>query len=190
MELSDFFSGWHPLLRTLVLGICAYGALILMVRISGKRTLSALNAFDFIVTVAIGSVLAAILVQPDVDLLQGILALALLPVLQLVLTWVSVRSPTVQKAARSEPTMLCYQGKVLREALKKERMTENELLQALRLQGYSDPEEVFAAILETNGSVSVMGSSPDEQRPGALAPLDRKLRLTDDERSPEESERR
>jgi uncharacterized membrane protein YcaP (DUF421 family) len=171
MDTSDFFSGWHPLLRTLVLGVSAYGALILMLRLSGKRTLAAMNAFDLVVTFAIGSTLASILVSQNVALAQGLLALALLLILQFIVSLASIHSTQVQKTSRSEPRMLCYQGKVLPEALRKERMTEGELLQALREHGYAGPEAVLAAVLETNGKVSVIGSprdGPDHVAPGRI----------------------
>ena len=86
-----FFDGWQPLLRTLVFGALAYVVLITLLRVSGKRTLSKMNAFDFVVTVALGSTLATILLSKDVTLAQGSVALALLIGLQFLVTWSSVR---------------------------------------------------------------------------------------------------
>jgi len=99
-----FFNGWEPLLRTVLVGTCAYLALVVLLRISGKRTLSKMNAFDLIVTVALGSTLASVLTSKDVALLQGIAALALLILLQLVITSLSVRSQAVQGWVKSEPS--------------------------------------------------------------------------------------
>jgi uncharacterized membrane protein YcaP (DUF421 family) len=61
-----FFETWSGLARVLVAGICAYAALVLMLRVSGKRTFSKMNAFDFIVTVALGSTLSGVLLSKDV----------------------------------------------------------------------------------------------------------------------------
>jgi uncharacterized membrane protein YcaP (DUF421 family) len=72
------FGGWQPLLRTLVVGALAYLVLVSLLRLSGKRTLAKMNAFDFVVTVALGSTLATILLSKSVTLAQGSLALALL----------------------------------------------------------------------------------------------------------------
>ncbi|GGF76199.1 hypothetical protein GCM10011402_31190 [Paracoccus acridae] len=82
MSEPIFFDSWQGLLRVLVVGIAAYAALILMLRGSGKRTLSKMNAFDLIVTVALGSTLATVLLSNSVPLLEGILGLALLVYLQ------------------------------------------------------------------------------------------------------------
>lgn len=76
------FGGWEGLVRTAVVGVCAYVALIVLLRASGKRTLSKMNAFDLIVTVALGSVMATVLLSKDTALAQGILAFALLISLQ------------------------------------------------------------------------------------------------------------
>ena len=86
-----FFNGWFTLLRTAVVGILAYAALVLFLRFSGKRTLAKMNAFDLVVTVSLGSTLATIALSADVALAQGLLALALLIALQFVMTWSSVR---------------------------------------------------------------------------------------------------
>ena len=73
-----YFNGWESLLRTLVVGVLAYVSLVVFLRISGKRTLSKMNAFDLIVTVALGSTLATVLLSKDVALAEGALAFALL----------------------------------------------------------------------------------------------------------------
>jgi len=77
-----FFSGLDGVWRTLVVGTCAYAALVLILRISGKRTLSKMNAFDLVVTVALGSTLATILLSSDVAPAEGVTAFVLLAGLQ------------------------------------------------------------------------------------------------------------
>lgn len=72
------FDGWYGLLRVLVVGVSAYVRLVALLRLTGKRTLSKMNAFDLIVTVALGSTLATVLLSGDVALAEGMLALALL----------------------------------------------------------------------------------------------------------------
>ena len=91
------FPGWDSLLRALVVGVLAYVALVLALRIAGKRTLSKLNAFDLVVTVALGSILATVLLSSEVSLARGILAFALLILLQFMVTWSSVRIPWIRK---------------------------------------------------------------------------------------------
>ncbi len=112
------------LVRTLVVGLLAYAALVVMVRVSGKRTLSQLNAFDLIVTVALGSTLATILLSNDTSLAQGLVAFAILAVAQLAITWGSLRSERLARAVKSEPTALVYRGRILREQMDRERVLE------------------------------------------------------------------
>ena len=73
-----FFHNWEEIVRILVVGPLAYAALILMLRVSGKRTLSKMNAFDLVVSVALGSLLATILLSKDVSLAEGIAAFSML----------------------------------------------------------------------------------------------------------------
>ena len=77
-----FFDDWFGLLRVMVVGVAAYAALVALLRASGKRTLAKLNAFDFVVTVALGSTLATVLLSKDVALAEGLRAFALLTGLQ------------------------------------------------------------------------------------------------------------
>ena len=89
--LKMFFQNWTGLLRTVIVGVMAYLALVTLLRVTGKRTLSKMNAFDLIVTVALGSVLATILLSKDVPLAEGVVAFGLLVSMQYIITWLSVR---------------------------------------------------------------------------------------------------
>ena len=122
-----FFNSWQSLFRTLVVGVLAYVALVFFLRISGKRTLSKLNAFDLVVTVTLGSTLATVLLSRDVSLADGVLALALLVGLQFVVTWSSMRARWIRKLVTGEPHMLLYRGDYVRSALYRARVTEDSI---------------------------------------------------------------
>jgi uncharacterized membrane protein YcaP (DUF421 family) len=151
-----FFSGWDSLLRTLMVGVLAYVALLVFLRISGKRTLSKMNAFDLVVTVALGSTLATILLAKEVALAEGMLAFALLIGLQFVVSWSSVRARWVRQLVTGEPLMLLHHGKFLPAALVKARVTEDEVRAAIRSNGLDSLERVHSVVLETDGSFSVV----------------------------------
>lgn len=142
--------------RTLLFGTVAYVALVLMLRLTGKRTLSKMNAFDLVVTVALGSTLAAVLLDSSVPLVDGLVALGLLVALQFVITWASVRSGAVRKVVKSEPTLLAMDGDYLRAAMRRERVTQDEIDAALRSEGFDDLASVRCVVLETNGKLSVI----------------------------------
>lgn len=151
-----FFESWASLGRVAVNGALAYVGLVLLLRVSGKRTLSKLNAFDLVVTVALGSTLATVLLSREVPLLNGLLAFALLIFAQFAITWVSTRSHGFRNVITSRPRLLVFQGEILDDALRQERLTEAEIQAAVRGSGMSTLAEVGAVILESDASLHVL----------------------------------
>lgn len=160
------FDSWTEIGRLLLVGSLAYVGLVAMLRISGNRTLSKMNAFDFIVTVALGSILATILLSRDVALIEGLAAFALLIFLQFAVTWLSVRSPRFHRLVTSEPRLLLHNGEFLRGQMTAARVTEGEIRAALRESGVSETKAATAVVLETDGSISVI-VGPEVDRPGS-----------------------
>lgn len=151
-----WFDSWSGLGRVLIVGTLAYLALILVLRISGKRTLSKFNAFDLVVTVALGSTLATVLLSKDVALAEGLLALVLLVSLQYGIAWLSVRSERIQSLVKSEPTLLMHEGRFLDGAMRRQRVSREEVLAALREHGVASPGHIIGVVLETDGTISVI----------------------------------
>lgn len=151
---SMLFQNWSGIFRTILVGILAYVSLVLFLRISGNRTLAKLNAFDLVVTVALGSTLSATLLQESIALVEGAVALGLLVFMQFLVTFVSVRSPSFAKAVRSQPTLLAHDGSFCDEAMKRERVTQEEALSAVRSAGGRDIRSVKYLVLESDGTIS------------------------------------
>ena len=158
------FSQWEDLVRVFVSALAGYVALVVLLRSSGKRTLSKMNAFDFVVTIAFGSVLAAIALNKTVSIAEGVTALAFFVGIQYVVTWLSVRSERFQAVIKGSPTLLFYGGDFLRDALRRTRVTEEEVLSAIRRSGAMTPAEVGAVVLETEGTLTVMADLGDERQ--------------------------
>lgn len=154
-----FFESWTGLGRVLVVVPIAYFVLIVMLRVSGKRTLSKMNAFDLVVTIALGSTFATVLISRSVPLVEGIMALGLLIFLQYAMTWLSVRSTRVEALIKSEPTLLMRNGAFLEEAMRRQRVTRAEVISALREEGNEDIDTVSTVVLETDGTMSVVRKS-------------------------------
>ncbi len=154
-----FFRDWEDIWRTLIVGSMAYVALIALLRISGKRTLSKMNSFDLVVTVTLGSTLASLLVSKDIPLAEGVTALALLITLQFVVAWSSVRWKWFSAMVKSQPALVLYRGAFLPAAMKAERIVEAEIRAAIRDQGVANIQEILAVVLETDGSFTVVKSS-------------------------------
>jgi uncharacterized membrane protein YcaP (DUF421 family) len=143
-------------LRTLIVGTISYVLLIILLRVAGKRTLAKWNAFDFIVTVAFGSLLATMLLSKDTSLVQGVFGFALLVLLQYLLSWLSTHYDSVRGLVKSRPTLLLFEGEFRHNTLKNQRVTEGEVRTAIRNRGIAAIEDVEAVVLETDGSFSVM----------------------------------
>lgn len=153
---KDLLGDWSQLLHTLVVGTLSYFGLIVWLRVSGKRTLSKWNSFDFVVTVALGSILASAILSETTPFSQAMLGIGLLVLFQFVLTWLSVRTKIVQRLIKAEPTLLVFKGNFLEDVLKSKRVAKGEVLAALRIQGHSCVEDIGAVVLETNGNFSVI----------------------------------
>jgi len=150
-----FFESWYNVGRTVTLSIITFAALIVLLRGSGKRTLSKLNVFDFVFVVAVGSVFASTIISKDGTLVEGIAALATLVGIQIFLAELAARSSTAERIINGEPALLLSRGKFIQRALKKERVTEEEVRAAIRTKGVSRVEDVDAVILENDGTLSV-----------------------------------
>lgn len=151
-----WFDSWDSVARVGVTAVVAYAALLVFLRLSGKRTLSKLNAFDLVVTVALGSTLATVVLSKDVALVDGLLALALLIGLQYAVAWLSVRAPAFQRLVKNEPSLLFYEGTFLDVALRRARITREEVLAGIRGQGVESLADLRAVVLETDGTLSIV----------------------------------
>jgi len=153
-----WFDSWPQMGRIVLVGFAAYALLVVVIRLSGKRTLSQLNAYDFIVTVALGSTLATILLSSDVSWAEGALALVVLAGLQFVLAFVSSRVPAFRTVITARPAVVLWQGEMCSDALRAARLSESEVRQAVRSSGRGDVSTVAAVVLETDGTLSVIGT--------------------------------
>ena len=156
--VNFFFDGWEPLARIVVVGTLAYCALVVLLRVSGKRTLSRMNGFDFVITVAIGSTFGRILTARDVPVLEVVTAFGLLIGLQYTVTSLQLRLPRFSRWVQAEPTLLVYRGQILHDAVRRERLAEKELDGAARKHGLGSLQDAEAVVLEADGRLSVIGT--------------------------------
>lgn len=148
--------------RILLVGPLAYLLVIVLLRVSGKRTLSKMNAFDFIVTIALGSMLATVILDDSLSLVEGGAALAVLIFGQFVITFLSSRSKAVTRLMKARPTLIFHGGDFLQDVLERERVTEEEVLAAARRSGHASLATVSSVVLESDGTFSVLTTGSDE----------------------------
>lgn len=155
-----WFDSWSDVGRVLAVGAATYALLVVLLRASGKRTLSKLNAFDLVVTVAMGSTLSSALLSANVSFAEAAAAIFALVGLQYAVARMSLLSRAFAGLVRSEPRLLLESGRFLEPALRRERITRDEVLAALRAAGLSRVEHAAAVVLETDGSLSVIPAGP------------------------------
>lgn len=150
-----WFDSWESILRIVVHGSLGYIALVFLLRISGKRTLSKMNAFDFVVTIALGSAFATLLISTSVPLVNGVVAIAVLIVLQWIASSLYVRSERFEAVVKGTPELVFWKGTYLDDVLRRLRVTHEEVQAAMRNSDVTSDRRA-AAILETDGSLTVI----------------------------------
>jgi uncharacterized membrane protein YcaP (DUF421 family) len=167
-----WFDSWSSVLRILLVGAATYVTLVALLRFGGKRVLAKLNAFDLVVTVALGSMLASAVLSKDVRFVDALTGLALLIGAQWLVARLTSWLPGGRMFVNAEPTLLVRDGQVLETALGRARLTRGEVLQAVRSSGQGGLDGVAAVVLEPDGTLSVVPASAagDEQ---ALADVPR-----------------
>src|SRR5690606_28774536 len=156
-------SNWESIIRTTVITILAYIALIFLLRGFGKRTLSKMNAFDFIVTIALGSCLASVALNKNVVLLDGILAFFLLIFMQFSISWLSVMTKFVKNFDTRKASMLRYKGEIIEKELKKQRITLEDLHMAVRKKGHTDLKNIDVIVIEATGEITVISEAGEKE---------------------------
>lgn len=167
-----FFDNWNGVFRVAVTTIVAYILVVLMLRISGKRTLAKMNAFDTVVTIALGSILSSVILSKSTPIAEGITAIGLLILLQYIITFITVRNNYFKKIISSNPTLLFYDGKLLKDAMKKQRVSEEEINKSVREAGFSSLNQIKAIILESTGDITVINNTDHSTSQNAMEDIE------------------
>ena len=146
---------WQELGMTAARGLLVYAAMLLVIRILGKRTIGNFTAFDLLVALMLGEVVDEI-IYGDVTLLQGFTAIVVVAAAKYVTAWLTYWNHGLNFLFEGKPTELVRNGEIVRRNLRSEMVNEKEVMAALRLQGVSDLREVKVAYLEVDGQVSVI----------------------------------
>lgn len=165
MALSWFTTAWGTIALVVASGLGIYVGLVVLTRLAGLRSFSKLSAFDFAITVAIGSVVSMVVVAESPPLAQGLAALATLYGLQIGVAALRHRSDRIASWVDNEPLLIMDHGEILDENLRKGRMTREDLYAKLREANILRLEEVRAVVMESTGDVSVLHTEPDGPEP-------------------------
>lgn len=164
-----------PLLEKIVRPIIVYFFLIFLLRVFGKRELAQLNPFDLIVLLSLSNVVQNALIGNDNSVSGGIIGAGSL----LTINWIVVRflysSPKIDRVVGGSERVLVTDGVIDQTALRKELLTQEELLSAIHRQGFDSIQDIKTCVLEPNGSFYVEGRKPsqaDEQHTDLVGRLD------------------
>jgi uncharacterized membrane protein YcaP (DUF421 family) len=145
-------SYFHIISSTLVV----YLFIVIAIRLFGKKELAQLSVVDLVFILLISNAVQNAMVGPDATLLGGLVAASTLFLLNYVLKYLLFRFPGFRKVVQGDATMLIYKGKMLVANMQKTKISEEELMEAVREHGVESFKEVDLAIMEVDGSISVL----------------------------------
>ncbi|MBA2618353.1 MAG: DUF421 domain-containing protein [Rubrobacter sp.] len=175
MDLG-LFGGWGSMAGALVEAAVLYPYAVLVLRLAGKTTVGTARIFDFVSTVAMGTMVGSTIISKSIALTTGLAGLTALVALQWAVAYASSRSALFYRITTNTPRLLYDGSRFLEENLRAERMTREDVLAKVREGGHPNLGSVAAVVLETTGNVAVIGSSvpsepaePDEDVMGPVA---------------------
>jgi len=136
--------------------LAVYVFIVVAIRLFGKKELAQLSVVDLVFILLISNSVQNAMVGPDATLLGGLVAAATLFLVNYLLKYFQYRFPQFGKVVDGKTVMLIYQGKIIMEHLKKAKITEDELMEAIREHGVATVKEVDLAILEVDGNISIL----------------------------------
>lgn len=170
-----FFDNIDKLGRIVLTAVMVYVLIVLATKVSGKRSTSQLNNFDWIVTVMIGSLGASTILLENIPFIEGAASIIVLYVLQFLVTKYASISPAFSSVILSEPRIVFYQGQFLPDAMRAERLTRQELECAMRSKGVHSLSEIEAIVFESDAKLTIITKPDSEQATDTvsetLAPL-------------------
>lgn len=158
------FDGWNSVLRVAIMCLLAYPFLIVLLRLFGKRSITKVNIFDFIITVTYGATLSSILTSDKVSFADGVVVLFMLTLLQYIVSKLAVNSQNFSDFIKASPVFLYYEGEFNEELMQKERLRKEDLRGKVRQQGMSSFEKVEAIVFEGDGSLSIIKKEDVESK--------------------------
>ncbi len=144
--------------------VLVYLAILIGLRLAGKREIGQMNVFDLVLLLLIANAVQNAMVGPDTSLIGGVLAAFVLLALNAVVAQLRLRSPGLRRWVEGTPTLLVLRGEVISEHMRREGLDLETLEAALREHGLADVSQVEMAVLEIDGSISVVPLGAETRR--------------------------
>lgn len=138
-----------------------YAFLWFLLRVLGKRELSALSALDLVVLMVIGDLVQQAVTQEDASVTGGMLAVSTMALLAVATSWATIRSKRAASVLEGHPVVILRSGRILDDVVRRERLSRDEVIESAREQGLDDLSGVEWGILENDGRISFVPSHPN-----------------------------
>ncbi len=136
--------------------IFAFIVLFALTRINGKKQISQITFFDYVIGISIGSIASEMSINRDVSIVNGVVSLIIWSVFPLLLTFLSMSSEKIRSFLDGTPIIVIQNGKLLEKNVRKSRFMVSEILEQLRIKGVFHVDDVDYAVVETNGDISFL----------------------------------
>ncbi len=156
-----------PWWELIVRGGVVYAFLLLILRISGKRQVGQLAPFDLVLLLVLSNAVQNSMNGGDNSLVGGMISAATLVALNYAISFATYKSKRLEAIIEGRPEIIIHNGKVFQDVMARAQLTHHELQAALRRSGYSCVEDVATAVLENNGSISVVPRNSAHKHEGS-----------------------
>ncbi len=140
-------------------GVISLLVLFLLSKLMGRKQVSELNLFDYIIGISIGSIAAEMTLNPEIDFFEGVFAISVYAIIAYLTTLLTIKNMTARRLITGTPLILIQRGKILSKNLRKAKIDLNDLLQEARVNGYFDITQIEYALMEANGKISFLPKS-------------------------------
>ncbi len=147
---------WVELGDVILRALMSLLALFIVTKIIGKKQVSQLSLFDYVIGISIGNFAAEMTINTDSPEINGIVAVLVFGLVAYLVSYLTLKSIVLRRFFIGTPTILIQKGKIIEKNLKQSKMDMNDLLEQIRIDGYFDISEVDYAIMEANGKISVL----------------------------------
>jgi len=168
IDIIGWFESWDRLANVAIGAVFFYFYIVILTRILGKRTTSQMNNFDWIITIAVGSLAASGTLLRNIAIIEAAAAILILAAAQWLTTKLAFHSERFERVIKDEPTLLTDRGELLHDAMKRTRVSEEEIMSALRANGLASLKDAAWVVLENNGEFSVIPKGDPEREDAPL----------------------
>lgn len=149
-------------LFVIIRSLASLAVLFLITKLIGKKQVSELSLFDYVIGISIGNFAAEMILNTEVNFMNGVIAVALFGLVSYLVSMLSLKSIIMRKFFMGTPTTIIQNGKILRNNLRKVKIDINDLLEQCRSNGYFDISEIEYAVMEVNGKLSILPKSENK----------------------------